>query len=181
MTAYELTRRDALAALASVGIATGVTAFTWDSLGDAPDERPVDMTDHDRELLDAIAGAVYPSEVSGVPEFVETYVVGRVRDDPDRLTGIVEGVRYVDSYAEEWYDTPYLELSADRRLTVLKAMGAAATEPAPDGSDVERLRFYVVNELLYALYTSPTGGKLVGLENPQGYPGGTDSYRRGPE
>lgn len=181
MTEYELTRRDALAALASAGVATGVAAFTWDSLGDAPDEQGVELTDHDRDLLDAVAGAVYPSEVSGIPEFVETYVVGRVQDDPDRLTGIAEGVRYVDSYAEEWYDAPYLDLSADRRLTVLKAMGTGVTDPGPEGSDVERLRFYVVNELLYALYTSPTGSELLGLENPQGYPGGTDSYQRGPE
>ena len=181
MTDYELTRRDALAALASAGVATGVAAFTWDSLGDAPEEQAVELTDTDRDLIDAVAVALYPSEVSGVPEFVETYVVGRVQDDPDRLTGLVRGVRYVDAYAEQQYGTPYLDLSADRRLTALKAMGAAVTEPDPDGSGVERVRFYVVNELLYALYTSPTGAELVGLENPQGYPGGTDSYQRGPE
>ena len=181
MTEYELTRRDALAALASVGVATGAAAFTWDSLGDAPDEQPVELTDHDRDLLDAIAVAIYPSDVRGTSEFVETYVVGRIQDNPDRLTGLIRGVRYADAYAEQQYETPYLELSADRRLTALKAMGAAVTEPDPEGSGVERLRFFVVNELLYALYTSPTGSELLGLENPQGYPGGTDSYQRGPE
>jgi hypothetical protein len=180
MTEYELTRRDALAALATVGVAAGATALTWDSLGDAPDDGTAQLTDHDRDLLDAVAGAVYPSEISGVSEFVETYVVGRLKNDPDRLDGVVSGVRYVDNYAEEWYDTPYLDLSADRRETALKAMGAGVTDPDPDGSAVGQVRFYVINELLYALYSSPTGGELLGLENPQGHPGGTDSYQHGP-
>jgi hypothetical protein len=180
MTDYELTRRDALAALAAAGVATTASALTWESLGDAPTTDEPEFTDHDRELLDAIAAVVYPSAVSGIPAFVETYVVGRVREDPDRMTGITEGVRYVDAYASEWYDKPYLDLATDRQETVLSAMGAEVTEPDPDGSDIERLRFYVVNELLYALYTSPTGGELLGLENPQGYPGGTESYQRGP-
>jgi hypothetical protein len=42
------------------------------------------------------------------------------------------------------------------------------------------VRYYVVNELLLALYASPTGGELVGIENPQGHPGGTASYQQGP-
>ena len=46
----------------------------------------------------------------------------------------------------------------------------------------DRVRFFVVNELLFALYSSPTGGSLVGIENPVGHPGGTESYQHaGPE
>lgn len=181
MTEYELTRRDALAALAAAGVATGATVLTFDSLGNGPDSEDTPaLTDHDRDVLFAIATAVYPSDVVGIPEFVETYVVGRADSEPDRIRGIIEGVRYVDSYAKEWYDDPYLALSSERQQTALQAMGAGVTEPDPDGSDVERLRFYVVNDLLYALYTSPTGGELLGLENPQGHPGGTTSYQRGP-
>jgi len=41
-----------------------------------------------------------------------------------------------------------------------------------DGSDVERLNYYLVDELLFAFYSSPTGGELVGNQNPRGYPGG---------
>jgi hypothetical protein len=59
-------------------------------------------------------------------------------------------------------------------------MGVHTADPDSEGTDPERVRFHVVNELLYALYTSPTGGELVGIENPQGYPGGTASYREGP-
>ncbi|WP_302080791.1 gluconate 2-dehydrogenase subunit 3 family protein [Salinibaculum rarum] len=180
MTEYELTRRDAIAALASLGVAAG-GALTWNALQDgADDEDGPTMSEHDRELLQAVAVATYPSAVSGIPEFVETYVVGRIHDQPDRLAGMIDALEYVDRYASEWYDTPYLELSPTRQETVLSAMGADVSDPDPDGGDVEQVRFYVVNELLYALYSSPTGGKLLGLENPQGHPGGTESYQHGP-
>jgi hypothetical protein len=59
-------------------------------------------------------------------------------------------------------------------------MGADTVDPDPDGGDVARVRYYVVNELLFALYASPTGAELLGLENPQGHPGGLASYQRGP-
>jgi hypothetical protein len=60
-------------------------------------------------------------------------------------------------------------------------MNADTLEPDPRGSDEQRVRYFVVNELLFALYASPTGGELVGIENPQGHPGGIQSYQRGPD
>jgi hypothetical protein len=179
MTDYELTRRDAIVALASAGVVAGGSALTWQTLDETANDEPT-VTDHDRELLETVATVVYPSTVSGISEFVETYVVGRISDQPDRRAELVDSLDYLDSYAKEWYDSPYLELTEERQETTLSAMGADVSEPDPDGSDVERFRFYVVNELLYALYTSPTGGELLGLENPQGYPGGTESYQHGP-
>jgi hypothetical protein len=181
MTEYELTRRDALAVLASLGIGTAAaTVLTWDGLdrksGDAGE-----LDDHDRDLLYALAEIVYPSAVSGIDEFVETYVVGRLQDNPDRTAAVADSLDYLDSYAVEWYDAPFLDLSPARRETLLEGMGADVADPDPDGSEVERLRFYLINDLLYALYTSPTGGELVGIENPQGHPGGTGSYQRPPE
>jgi len=44
--------------------------------------------------------------------------------------------------------------------------------PDPDGVAGERIRYYLVNELLYAFYASPTGAGLVGLENPRPIPAG---------
>ncbi len=179
MTEYELTRRDAIAALASGGVVAGGSALIWDSLDENANDEPT-FTDHHRELLGTVATVVYPSTVSGIPEFVKTYVVGRVSDQPDRLAGLVDSLDYLDSYAKEWYDNPYIELSDKRQEAVLSEMGADVSEPDPEGGDVERFRFYVVNELLYALYTSPTGGELLGIENPQGHPGGVESYQHGP-
>ncbi|MFC7133910.1 MULTISPECIES: gluconate 2-dehydrogenase subunit 3 family protein [Salinibaculum] len=182
MTDYELSRRDAIAALTAAGI--GVSAggvLTWDYLTDG-DERPPDVTlsDDDRATLDALAETVYPSEVSGIPAFVESYVVGRLDDHPDREAEMVYAIEELDSYAEEWHDRPFRDLDAGERDDTLDMMGLDVTDPDPDGNGAERIRFYLLNELLFALYASPTGGELLGLENPQGYPGGTDSYQQGP-
>jgi hypothetical protein len=64
---------------------------------------------------------------------------------------------------------------------VLREMAVDTAEPRREGEPRETVRYYVVNELLLALYSSPTGGELVGIENPQGYAGGIDSYQRGPQ
>jgi hypothetical protein len=93
---------------------------------------------------------------------------------------MVDAIGVVDSYTREWYDDPFRALDADTRNEALERMGIDVVDPDPDGTDVERVRFYLVNELLFALYTSPTGGELLGLENPQGHPGGTSSYQQGP-
>jgi len=178
---YELTRRDAMAALATAGI-TGlsVSGLSWSALRSATDDGEVALTDHHRDVLEAVATVVYPSAVEGIPEFVETYVVGRHAEDAERRRGMAASLDYLDEYAVQWYDDPFLSVDPEDRETVLQAMGADVVDPDPDGGDVPRFRFYVVNELLYALYVSPTGGDLVGLENPQGYPGGTDSYQHPP-
>lgn len=178
MTDFELSRRDALAALAAAGVAAG-GALTWDGLFGETDADS-GLSDADRETVDALADTLYPSAVTGVSEFVETYVVGRLDAHPDRESEMVAAIGVVDSYTREWYDAPFRQLDTAQRDEALDRMGIDVTDPDPDGHDVERVRFYLVNELLFALYASPTGGRLLGLENPQGYPGGTGSYQQGP-
>jgi len=90
-------------------------------------------------------------------------------------------VAELDAFTTEWEDAPFRELGTERRDATLRAMGVDTAEPNPDGNPRERVRYYLVNELLFALYSSPTGGELVGLENPQGHPGGTESYRQPPD
>jgi len=189
----ELTRRDAIAALAAAGI-TGSAALAGCSTdGDAPDEdgsRPDDGSDAeslpaplDRRHLDVLTAAaevVYPSELDGVDDFVETFVGGRAADRPDHAAGVAEAADHAVEWTRSWMNAEFPALEPDRREEALDRMGAREAEPDPEGSDAERVRYYVVNELLFALYASPTGGELVGIENPQGHPGGTESYRRGP-
>ncbi|WP_115863986.1 gluconate 2-dehydrogenase subunit 3 family protein [Halorussus litoreus] len=196
----ELSRRDALAALAASSVAVGGGAvLTTDveegaldgtpfgggaSSGDderASGDGEADPLAEDRlATLLAVADVVYPSGVSGVEEFVRTYALGRTADRPEHREGMVDALAALDEHARSWHDAAFRDLDAETRESVLDQMAVDATNPDPEGADPERVRFYVVNELLYALYTSPTGGELVGLENPQGHPGGADSYRRGP-
>jgi hypothetical protein len=177
----ELTRRDALAALAASGVAVGTGAvlkgypFATGGEPQSEDSSPEARMD---SLL-AVAEVVYPSDVSGVEEFVRTYALGRTKDRPAYREGMVEALSTLDEYARTWHDADFRALDSEIRASVLDEMGVDTANPDPDGGDPQRVRYYAVNELLYALYTSPTGGKLVGIENPQGHPGETSSYQRG--
>jgi hypothetical protein len=175
----ELTRRDALGALAASGVAVSGCLT-----GDSTDETATpagDLTAGERETLVAAAEVLYPSAVSGIQPFVTTYVEGRIDGRPEHAAGVRDAIATLEEYARDWFDDSFTALDTADRDGLLGQMGLDTREPVPDGQPTERVRYYVVNELLFALYTSPTGGRLVGLENPMGHPGGQTSYRRGPD
>jgi hypothetical protein len=182
----ELTRRDAMAALAAAGVAVGAGAVAtrWESVNDTVDDAlGGDDSAWDPEALEttvAVAHAVYPSELENVESFVRTYALSRSEDDDAYREGMGRAATALNEYALTWTDERFVDLDRERAEELLHEMGVDVEAPDPEGSAAERVRFYLVNELLYALYTTDTGGKLVGIENPQGYPGGTDSYQRGP-
>ncbi|WP_256290594.1 gluconate 2-dehydrogenase subunit 3 family protein [Halobellus inordinatus] len=183
----ELTRRDALAALAAVGatVGGGVLAGRYDppradaasDAGSGSAAEPTLSTDL-LDLLDAAAEVVYPSGVDGRRTFVETYVLGRTENQPAYREGLQEAAAQLDAVARDWRGQPYADLDADVRDKLLRDLGVETAEPVADGTITERIRFYVVNDLLFAFYSSPTGGRLVGIENPIGHPGGIESYQR---
>nr|WP_305148909.1 gluconate 2-dehydrogenase subunit 3 family protein [Halobellus inordinatus] len=182
-----MTRRDALAALAAVGatVGGGVLAGRYDppradaasDAGSGSAAEPTLSTDL-LDLLDAAAEVVYPSGVDGRRTFVETYVLGRTENQPAYREGLQEAAAQLDAVARDWRGQPYADLDADVRDKLLRDLGVETAEPVADGTITERIRFYVVNDLLFAFYSSPTGGRLVGIENPIGHPGGIESYQR---
>lgn len=177
----QLTRRDALAVLAGAGVVagSGAAAFSRGHLGAPDDDRPT--IDETLDSLVAAAEVVYPSAVEGVPAFVETYSLGRVADRPAYLEGVRDAVAQLDDHADRWFGADAVRsMPVEDREALLREMGVDAADGRADGTTAERVRYHVVDELLYALYASPTGGELVGLENPQGHPGGLESYRREP-
>ncbi|EMA22834.1 gluconate 2-dehydrogenase subunit 3 family protein [Haloarcula amylolytica] len=191
MTDYELTRRDALKALGAAGVTVGggAAALAWDrsSSDDAAESAEADAAssesgfgDHERETYRAVAAIVYPSEVTGVAGFVDSYVAGRVEADPERAEDMAAAVADLDAYTREWEDSNFVAVDAATQEDRLRGMGVKASDPDPHGDPRHRVRYYLVNDLLFALYSSPTGGKLVGIENPQGHPGGTGSYQQPP-
>lgn len=176
----ELTRRDLIAALGAAGIAVGGRSVLVRSSdkGETGDDKVI--TDETMQTLVATAAVLYPSEVENIEEFVRRYIRGREDNEAAYAEQIASATAYLDRYADAWYDTSFAALSPADRQDALEDMRADTADPDPNGSDVERVRYYVINELLFALYATPTGGKLVGLENPQGHPGGLSSYRHGP-
>lgn len=183
----ELTRRDAIGALAAAGVVVGgaVVADRWDAVGDSIDDvfagtDDPEWDEHALETTVAVAQAVYPRQLENIPAFVSTYVLTRSEDDTEYRQRMADAVARLDEYAKHWEDHRFIDLEPDAGEALLHSMGVDVADPDPAGPDPERVRYFLVNELLYALYTTDTGGRLVGLENPQGYPGGTDSYQRGP-
>ena len=173
-----LTRRDVVAALTATGIVvSSVEVGRWLSDRSRGAGR---LSRAETSTLVALAEVVYPSEIDGIDRFVEGYVRGRIDADTDRVDGIRDSITYLDAYALSWEDEAFADLGAGARDQLLEAMAADAVEPDPDGSDVERVRYFLIDELLFALYSTPTGGELIGIENPPGFPGGLDSYRQGP-
>ena len=148
------------------------------SNGSDPSTEPSLSTDL-LDLLDALAGVLYPDGVEGRREFVETYVLGRVSDRSDYRDGVREAAAQLDAVARDWEGSPYAELDADVRDRILRNLGVETADPDPEGPISNRIRYYLVDDLLFALYSSPTGGRLVGIENPIGHPGGIESYQRG--
>lgn len=171
----ELSRRDAIAALSAAGITVGAATLAWERLSDTDTVR---LSARDRRRLLALAEVVYPSAIENVSGFVETYVVGRALDRPAYADGMAAALTELDDVARDWHDTSWLDLTATEREKLLTDLGVHQADPDPGGLAAQRIRYYLVNELHYALYSTPTGGRLVGIENPIGHPGGLGSYTR---
>jgi uncharacterized membrane protein YbhN (UPF0104 family) len=58
----------------------------------------------------------------------------------------------------------------------LRSLGVDRAASRREGNRAEQIRFYLVNSLLYLLFTKPRGSRLVGIENPDGHPGGFAVY-----
>lgn len=168
----ELTRRDAVAVLASLGI--GTTAVGR-SAGPATEVEEITA------VLLAVTDVIYPTAVDVDEAFITTYVLGGFHARSGYRRRVTRAVTALDDRARRRYGEPFSALDAERRRAVLRHLGVDRSHSNPTGTLAERIHYYVIDDLLYALYTTPTGGELIGMENPPGYPGGTQAYRRGPE
>jgi hypothetical protein len=165
----EVTRRDALAALATLGVGSAVAGEVREPDGDLQDVIPT---------VAAVASVVYPSAVDVTDEYVRNYVAGRTQLQDNYERQVVDLCSVLDANARDRYGSAFRSLPIRRRETVLREMGIDRAKSAPDGTVEQQFRYYVVNDLLYALYTTPVGGRLLGIENPPGHPGGTEAYQR---
>ncbi|ERH02370.1 MAG: hypothetical protein J07HN6_00402 [Halonotius sp. J07HN6] len=160
----ELTRRDAVTALTAAGITAtaGCAGLTGETGSDA---EPMDV-------LVSLAGSLYPSDVEPTAEFIETFMYGRITDEESYREELTAGIETLNRLATNQQGGAFHTLSADERTAVIENTDLRSGPSDPEGSDVERVNYYLLDELLFAFYSSPTGGELVGNKNPRGYPGG---------
>ena len=170
-----LSRRDALLALGVLGIGSAGVGTGRQHAGTLDAATPV--TD---QLL-AVATAIYPSAVTVDRSFIETYVIARIATRESYVEAQSTALSDLDRFARRNTGRSMTSLDPEPRREVLTRLGVHRAHPNPNGTVEERIRYYVVNDLLYVLFSTPLGGELVGCENPPGYPGGTQAYQRGPE
>lgn len=168
-----LSRRDALVALGGlVGGAAVVGSGRRDELTDVDEHRVIGR-------LHAVADAIYPSTIQVERSFVSTTVRGRLADRPAHVSGQADALDTLEERTQVIAGRPFDRLSRDRRQSVLRTIGVHRAAPNPDGTGEERIRYFVVNDLLYVLFSTPRGAGAVGCENPPGHAGGNEAYRRG--
>jgi len=120
----------------------------------------------------ALAEVLYPSEAEVTEEYLGTYLYGRMVDEESYRSEVQSGVETLDGLAQDAHSSPFAELSADQRVGLIEDTDLRSGASVEDGTDVERVNYHLVDELLFAFYASPTGGELVGNPNPRGWPGG---------
>jgi len=166
-----LTRRDAVLGVAA-GLTGGAGLAALD-LSDTGESQPPGETgaldDDSMATLVALAEVVYPSSVDATPEFVAGYtrLLG-----PDRTEQVRAATAELDAVARSVAGRPFAALPRATRESVLKELGVGNVTPRQQGTRSARVRYHLVNGLLLALFTSPKGSRLLGVENPLGHPGG---------
>ena len=163
----KLTRRDAMAALGAAGITSlaGCESLTGETGGSG--EPPSEM-----ETMVALAEVLYPSDVDPTEEFIQSFLFGRIYDEETYQVELEAGVETLNEIARDTADAPFARLEPDQRVSVIENSEVRTGDSVHDGSPVERVNYHLVDELLFAFYSSPTGGELVGNTNPRGFPGG---------
>lgn len=163
----QLTRRDALGALAAAGLAS--TAGCSSLLGE---ETTATEDAGQMETVMALGEVLYPSETEVTEEFLDTYLMGRIVDDERYQAALADGVETLNSRAREAQGSDFADLDESQRVSLVENTALRSGESVADGEPLERVNYHLVDELLFAFYASPVGGELVGNENPRGWPGG---------
>lgn len=190
----QLTRRDAIVSLtvAGLGSVAGCSGLTGnDETGTTDTEQgasgtstgsgetsgpdangPREDENHGMKTMRSLATVLYPSEIEVTNEFLQTYLYNRIVDDESYAEELGAAVETLDGIAEEKHGSVFRQLDTSKQKSVVTDSDVRSGASEPDGTDVERLNYYLVDELLFACYASPTGGELVGNTNPRGWPGG---------
>jgi hypothetical protein len=174
----ELSRRRVIVAAAG-GLAAGTALWSLQHQSAAVQSGDESGLEVDQGVLMAVAEVVYPTEVDTdtAGDLIRSYLRYQ---PPRRRERIGAASRALDRQARRQYGTSFSRLSTEERETLLRELGVDRVAPDPDGTVPERIRYHLVNGALYALFTDPTGGRLVSIENPRGHPGGYESYAGDP-
>ncbi|WP_128904478.1 hypothetical protein [Halorubrum amylolyticum] len=164
-----LTRRRALLGLVGASSVSGLGVY-----------KLLDRTTSDGPLSDAgmdglltVADIVHPAAPEDVEHVISAYVV---RLNQSRIRGLVTALSELDSRSRRHFGASFGALSRAQGERLLAALGVNRVQSRPEGTLAERVRYHLVNSVLYALLTRPAGTEPFGIGNPVGFPGGFASH-----
>ncbi len=168
-----LTRRRTLGilALASAG------SVSIHELTRSPSTGSGSLSERQVQKLLTIVDVVYPSSD---PRQFEPTVRNYVDSLPEERRQILLGtLAELDRITADALGQPLGAASTPGVIMVMKRIGVDRVQSKPRGMLAERIRFHLVNSIMYALLTEPRVTRSFGIDNPVGYPGGFSSYISG--
>lgn len=164
-----LTRRQALLGLIGASSVGGLGAY------ELLDRTAIDgsLSDAGMDGLLTVADVVHPADPEEVEPVISAYVD---RLNESRTRGLVTALSELDSRSRRLFGASFGALSRTQGERLLATLGVNRVQSRPEGTLAERVRYHVVNSVLYALLTHPVGTELYGIGNPAGFPGGFDSH-----
>lgn len=170
MDRVRLTRRDALKAL-SVGGGSLIVSEAITQIDLSNSNNPI--KENEFETILAVAETIYPSRIEVTDRFIQSYVAPLPKDRKASMSQIVKELNRI---TKTQFGEPFYKMTRAQRDTVLRSIGVDKAPSRPNGNLPQRVKYYLINSLLYALFTTPKGSKLAGIENPVGHPGGFATY-----
>lgn len=175
----ELTRRDAVRALV-VGGGLGASGIAVAEMRDATTDHAANDTEFESDHIKtavAVGEVVYPTAVSGINEFVEEYLRALPTGKKGKIASVLDSFH---AHIQSRHTVQFWNMPIRGRKAALRDLGVTRVSPAATGTLPELVRYHIINQLLYGLFTVPKGSELVGISNPVGYPGGYQSYQQSP-
>lgn len=162
----KLTRRQTLLGL--VGTSSGLSLSAYELTDDTSVPEPT-LSQREFDGLLAVADVVHPSDPQQFESLIAGYV-DRLSDDRKRL--LRRTLSDLDRASYRQSGVPFRSLSPAERRRLFAALGVARVQSRPRGTVPERVRYHLVNSIVFVLVTNPKGTGLFGIRNPVGHPGG---------
>lgn len=127
------------------------------------------LSDRDLEVLLAIADAIHPTE----PTRFRSPLVRYLEEKSDQRRGELQYTRIeFDQLAVRRTGAGFVSMNARQARLFLHTIGVSRVQSQRKGTLVERIRFHLLNTVLYVTMTDPAGTAIFDISNPIGYPGG---------
>ena len=162
----ELSRREMFWSLLGTGSVGGLAAYELSEM--VVRERKTASRD-DIESLLTVAGIVHPAESEAFEPVLSSYL-NQLSDS--RTQSILETIAELNKISRRRLGRPFHILSRNEAEQLFTILGVNRVQAAPNGTLAERIRFHLVNSVIYALMTNPNGTREFEIQNPVGYPGG---------